>query len=325
MRGKGLKKTILFSILLLAVLSFSLALVPSVRSDPADVKIVSYSWYLDDAGILWVVGEVQNTGTSIIRYVTLTATATQGDGAQTQPSTGQAWAKYLLPGQKAPFGFPIDNTNTGSGAWAGIPVAKIDISVTQADDTPIYQYADLKITNTAYMIDSNSTYWVTGKIQNVGTQAVTGLTMVASFYNSSGVIIGAGNLEADSMALAPSSETTFKVNAFDLNTTTVSSNRRIESYSVFAQVSTPLLEAQGAVPTASPTTNVGPAPTPLGSNSNSSSGDSNMWIYIVAVVVVVAVVGAVVALRMRKPKAKASTPQVLTKKQKKKAERNAKR
>jgi hypothetical protein len=321
-----MKKTILTSILLLTVLSFSLALVPSARSATSDIKVVDFSYYLDDSGILWVVGEVQNQGQQIIRYVLLSATATQGDGTVVDPAAGQAWAKYLLPNQKAPFAFPIDNTNTESGAWTGIPIKSIDISITQADATPLYQYGDVKVTNSSYKVDPDGTYWVSGQLQNTGSETATGVTMVASFYNSSGTIVAACELDADSSTLAAGATTTFKLNAIDLNTTTTSPNRQIQSYSLSVQVLGPL--ESGAAPTVSaPTINSGPAPTPIGSNSGSTGGDAsnNTWIIIAAVVAVVVVLGVVLALRMRKPKTAVASKQTLSKKQQKKAEKNAKR
>ncbi|MGD6808011.1 MAG: FxLYD domain-containing protein [Candidatus Bathyarchaeia archaeon] len=320
-----MKKTILSSIFLLTILSFSLALIPSAESATSDIKILDFSYYLDDSGILWVVGEVQNQGQQIIRYVLLSATATQGDGTVVDPATGQAWAKYLLPNQKAPFAFPIDNTNTAAGTWTGIPIKSIDISVTQADATPLYQYGDVKVTNSTYSVDPYGTYWVSGQLQNTGSETATGVVVVASFYNASGIIVAACELEADSSTLPAGATTTFKLNAIDLNTTTTSPNRRIESYSLSVQVLGPL--ETGAIPAVSePTINSGPAPTPIESNSGSTGGDAsnNTWI-IIAVVVVVVVLGAVLALRMHKPKTAVASKQVLSKKQQKKAEKNAKR
>jgi hypothetical protein len=225
-----------------------------------------------------------------------------------------------------PFAFPIDNTNSASSAWTGVPVTGVDLTVTEANATPLYQYTDVNITSHSYSINAtDGHYWVKGQLQNLGTQTVEGVQVIAAFYNDAGVIVGAGYTNPTTpLSISPSGKANFELDAIDLNTFTVSPDRRIQSYYLFTQVLSPLNVAQGAVPTVSSTSNVGPAPIPIGSSSNGSGGDSsNLWIYIAAVVVVIAVFGGIVVMRMRKPKTKAAAqPQALSKKQQKKLKKN---
>lgn len=303
-----MKRTVLTAIMVLAVLSSSLAYIPSVRSDVSTIQIVDYSHYFDEQDILWVVGEVKNVGTYPVRDVILSAIATQGDGAQTEPTTGYAaWGKYILPGGKAPFAFPIDNTNTASGAWTNGPLKKIDLTINQADDTPLYQYQDLTITDKSYSITDEGAYLVSGQIQNAGSQTVKGLVAVVSFYNSEGTTVAAGYEEAVQTTLVPSAKTVFSVVATDLDTMSVGSERVIASYSVSLQVASPLLEMQGALPTPATTVDSGPVPSSVGSFDDLVS--FNLWIVVGVVLVIAAVVTVLVVMRMRKPKTAASIGQ----------------
>lgn len=303
-----MKRMVFTVIMVLAVLSCSLVCITGVRSEVSTIQIVDYSHYFDDQDILWVVGEVKNVGTYPVRDVLLSAIATQGDGVQTQPTAGYAaWGKYILPGGKAPFAFPIDNTNTASGVWTNVALEKIDLTITQADDTPLYQYQDLSIADKSYSITDEGAYWVSGEIQNAGSETVTGLVAVVSFYNSEGTIVATGYEEAVQTTLVPSAKTTFSVVATDLDTRSAGSERVIASYCVSLQVASPLLEMQGALPTPVTTVDFGPAPSSAGFSGDLAS--FNLWVVVGVVLVVVAVVAVLVVVRMRKPKTAVSSGQ----------------
>jgi type IV secretory pathway TrbL component len=64
-----MKKTTVYSIVVLTMLSLGLFLVPSAFSQTSNVKILSYTYYYDSQGGLIVVGEIQNVGPDIISSV----------------------------------------------------------------------------------------------------------------------------------------------------------------------------------------------------------------------------------------------------------------
>ena len=79
-RACHMKKILVTFLVLLAVCSLSLTLVPGAHSQTSSVKILSYSWYVDTAGYFDVVGEVQNIGTNTLSQVVLTGTVYSSDG-----------------------------------------------------------------------------------------------------------------------------------------------------------------------------------------------------------------------------------------------------
>jgi hypothetical protein len=69
-----MKKSVLYVFIALTLVSLGLAIVPTVFSQTQNIKIVSYTYYLDNAGILDVVGQVQNVGSNAVDPVILTGT-----------------------------------------------------------------------------------------------------------------------------------------------------------------------------------------------------------------------------------------------------------
>ena len=61
------KNTCLF--ILLTLLSLSLACVQKVSSQPENIKVLSYSWYVYSSESFDVVGEIQNVGPNTIKSV----------------------------------------------------------------------------------------------------------------------------------------------------------------------------------------------------------------------------------------------------------------
>jgi hypothetical protein len=316
-----MKKTSICLVALLAFCMLSLIVVSGVNSqvnETQNIKIGSYSYYIDSLGGLVVVGEIQNIGPDVIDQVVLTGTATSSDGGQSG-SYAIAWVAQLLPQQKAPFYmefYPPQNEN----GWYG--VGGINLNVESANATSSYQYPDLKITSSSGSVgtsgDYNGAYMVTGTIQNTGIQAATNLTVVGTFFNSTGVVVGAGYTNyLTPQTLNPSDSLSFQVAAFDLNQSIVPSNLKITSYSLLVQTQEPLL--QGNAPVATPYTGSGGSsgsqnPTPTlapGQTSQNSSGSSILGVsqantLIYAAVIAVAIVVVATAFLLFRKKRRAS-------------------
>jgi hypothetical protein len=291
-----------------------LTAVPKVSSQPENIKILSYGWYVDSIPYVDVVGEVQNVGPNTIDTVVLSGVIYTPDGeavAYSYPTT--VFVKYLVPQQKAPFymEFPPEVSVTGDLSWLSLGVDHVDFTVNAAAVTSNYQYPDLTVTSSSGGTDSEGVYWVTGTVQNTGTQTATNVYVIGTFYNATGTVIAMGYTDALTPAsLSPSSTTSFKVGAFDLNQTIVPSNLKIDHYSLLIQVEKPVLT--GTAPTLTPTP---PSTTPTPPSDNTPTpGDGNPnflgteAIYvIVAVIVIIGLAVTVLMLRKTKPQEKAQT------------------
>ncbi|MGD0072382.1 MAG: hypothetical protein ABSB71_12585 [Candidatus Bathyarchaeia archaeon] len=302
-----MRKSTIYFFIALSLLSLGLTLIPNAFSQTQNIKIVNYSYYVDNMGILDVVGEIQNVGSNTVNPVYLTGSVYSSDGTDQSDSYCQVWVSYLAPQQKAPFYmefYPPSST----GIWQPQDVSKIALTVSIANATSGYQYPDLKITSSSASIgstgDYNGAYLVNGIIQNTGSQTATNITVVATFYNSTGTVVAVGYTNYLTPAtLAPSgTPISFQVAALDLNQTVVPSGEKISSYSLLVQAQGPIL--QGTAPIVTPYQGSGSSPSssssPTDVNSNNASNPAVIYA-IVIVVVLIAVAGTVLMLRKRKP------------------------
>jgi hypothetical protein len=302
-----MKKTLSCFLILLVISSLTLTLIPSVSSQTENIKILNYSCYVDYLGILNVVGEVQNTGSTVIDNITVAGLVTVPDGSQAEAGNG-VWGNNLLPGQKAPFYiefYPQEVT------FSGVDTSDITLKVYHAVATNEYQYQNVTITSQQGAAKANGEYWVHGELKNEGTQTASNVALVATFYNSEAIPIAAG-YKTFNVSIAAGASTTFDIPAYDLNQTTVSSDKIIKSYNLLVQVKSPKLT--GVAPVINETSTPIPGGTVEPSNADPSSVDSgnslendqNIIYAAVITVALVAVVAVILLIQRRKSTAKQS-------------------
>jgi len=303
----SMRKTAIFLVTLLALASLGLALVPKVSSQTQDIKIVSYSYYVDNLGYFDVVGEVQNTGSNTIQSVVLTGTVYTPDGtaqAYSYPTT--VWVVDLLPQQKAPFymEFPPETSNTGDLSWLSLGVDHVDFTINQASATSSYQYPDITLLSHSGGTDNEGVYWVTGTIKNTGTQTAKNVRVMGTFYNASGTVVAFGVTDNPPIAtsLAPSSTASFKFGAWDLNQTIVPEYEKIDHYSLLFQVESPILNGTAPTPPASTPTPGDSTPTPSSGGGNPTPIAPETQYVAIIVIVIFGLAVAILLLRRRKPK-----------------------
>jgi len=308
----SMKKSIVSAIMVLTLLFLVFPLFPNVSSQPENIKVLSYSWYVysnEYFTVVTVVGEVQNIGTTTVTLPLLDGKIYTSDGVvQAYSIPTRAYTKYLVPQQKAPFymDFPPDASTTGDLSWLSLGVDRVEFEVLEANATSNYQYPDITIKeSSASVVDG--VYWANGVIQNTGSQTAKNIRVVGTFYNASGSAVAMGYTGDDPLtptSLAPSQTLSFKVGAWDLNQTEVSSNQKISSFSFLVLVEEPILSGVAPPPSTTPSPNTSSTANPTDSNSNSPV-DSTPWaIYaIVSVVVIFGLVGALLLLRQRKSQA----------------------
>jgi hypothetical protein len=313
-----MRKSIIYTFVFLTLFSLCFILIPQVHSQTTNVKVVTYSWYIDNAGLLDVVGEIQNIGTSIVSSVILSGTAITTTGNQ-QTSNTMAYVKDMLPNQKAPF-YMTFFLQTDQATQSTPTVSNVAVEVAQAKSTTDYLYPEVKVTahqnNIGTGTDDKGVYWVTGTIKNTGTQTATNVRVLGTFYNSEGNVIAVGGYTdvALSASLAPSASSNFKFGAYDTNETIMPSNQKIASYALLVQVEGPILQGTAPTITKEPSaTSSTTSTTPIGTTSPTNTQPTQTqvknpattpsWLIpaITVIVIVVVVGGAVLAFRRRKP------------------------
>jgi hypothetical protein len=315
-----MRKTTIYFFVALSLLSLGLTLVPQAFSQTQNIKIISYSYYLDNLGNLEVVGEVQNVGPNTVNPVILTGSVYSSDGVdQANSYPAQVFVSYLTPQQEAPFymQFPQPQNST-DGTWDSLisagDISTVTITVAQAKATSSYQYLDLKITTSSAAIATNGNYngayLVSGTIQNTGSQTATNITVVGAFFNSTGTVVGVGYTDYLTPAtVAPSENVSFQISALDLNQTQVPSNEKITSYSLLVQTEGPIL--QGTPPIVTPyqvngspaSTSSSPSSSPLSTPKSGSSNNSSNTVIIATILLVIVIIGAgaILILIKRRP------------------------
>jgi len=326
-----MRKSTVYALVVLTLLSLGLVSVPRGFGQTQDIKIVSHSYYYDDLGELIVVGEVQNTGPNYISSVTLIGSV-YSNGVDECDSSTAVWALDLPPQQEAPFYMTFAQASSAlNGGWSGIPISSIIIQPYKATPTLSYQYQDLKIVSTSGSVDSTAlargTYWAAGTIENTGSQTAQNVTVIGTFFNSTGSVVAVGYTDLTAYpalaSIGPSEKVTFTVGAWDINQTDVPTSLKITRFVLLAQTQAPILQGTGPIitpppSTPSPTSANSPSPGTTSSSSprstassssssspntvNSNSGLSHVVIYVVvAVLVLVAVAGTMLMLRKSKP------------------------
>ncbi|MCL5877593.1 MAG: FxLYD domain-containing protein [Candidatus Bathyarchaeota archaeon] len=277
-----MKKAIVCILLLLAISTLTLSFTPGALSATEDVKILNFTYRFDSAGILVVVGEVQNIGQNVISTVIISGTAIPSYGSEVI-SGDLVWANNLLPGEKAPFYMQFRSNLTNTGAWTG-GLSDVTVRVIQASATTEYQYQGVTITSHEASQPSGG-YTIEGEIKNTGSETASNVAVVATFYNSEGKPIAAG-YSTKVATMTPQGINSFSLSAINLNQTTAGSNNQISKYALMVQVETPLLS--GALPSAqTPVTGPSGSQTPTEPTNNLSP--VYIAVFVVAIVVVVVV------------------------------------
>ena len=136
------------------------------------------------------VGEVENVGSNVIGSVFVIGYAYNSTGAILDSNGADAYAYYLLPGQKAPFyiDFIPESSITEDQSW--VPsVSNVTVEVAYVIDTNATQYSGLTSTVTSAS-NVDGTYTVTGTVQNTGDETAGNVWVDTTFYNASGSVVG---------------------------------------------------------------------------------------------------------------------------------------
>ena len=331
-----MRKSSVYLFVALTLMSLGLALVPDVFcqiNQAQDMKILSYSYYVDNQGILDVVGEVQNQGPNTVFGVLVTGSVIDNTGTD----QGDTYATigidpmsilYLSPNQIAPFYLEFwAPNNSPDGTWATVTIASIELAVAEANATTSYQYPGLTVSSSkSYIgntVNDTGVYWVTGNVQNTGSQTAENVTVFGTFYNSTGSVVAVGYSNTDA-SLSSSASESFQLGAFDINQTGIITSEKITKYSLLIQADGPILQGTGPLITPSPVlptlrllalqalpllqllplkVHHSPSSTPATSANSNSNNSSNLTaIYAVAIVVVlIVVVGTILVMKSRKP------------------------
>jgi hypothetical protein len=296
-----MKKSAFSVLVTISTIALCLALIPNASSQIENVSILGYSYYMVSSDYLILVGEAQNTGPNVIDYIIVTGTFYAPDGTLFMSNYAKAFSAQILPQQKTPFAIGFSPSNIVSGTnWTSPDVTNFTLTVSYANPTDTRQYQDLTVISNSESSDTYG-YYITGTIKNTGSQASNQTWVVATFYNSTGGVVGAGySVILTPASIAPGGTAAFAIDEFTYYTNVAD----IATYSLTIQTK---LTAPSTTPTPSPTPSASPtptpsssspSPTPTGSGNGTAIPDGYIYAAVIAVAIVV-IVAVVLVLRKR--------------------------
>lgn len=200
-----------------------------VQSAYTGVTVLSHSSYVSSSGHFIVVGEIQNTGNHVLGNVSLDIMVSASDGSQFLSGTTMAYVNDFLPQQKAPFYLDF-----GKIDFDTIPDAiTFDFNISNHPPTNYIQYPDLYLTVSSNGI-VNDAYVVSGSINNSGDQTANDIKVIATYYNSAGIVVAVGTVPLRD-PLIPNNSVDYAVSEFDASPKLAT---KISSYSLLIQTST---------------------------------------------------------------------------------------
>jgi hypothetical protein len=158
-----MNKIVISAIVLVSLISLFSTFIPNVLSQPENVEVLSYSWYVMSEGYVAVVGEVQNVGSNIVEFISLQGVVYARARADEPQAIAYnvAYSQNIQPQQKAPFIIYVTSESSFSGdlSWI-LDIDHVSVFVVDAKVSEDYQYQDLDITGSTNYIDSYGYYTV---------------------------------------------------------------------------------------------------------------------------------------------------------------------
>ncbi len=200
-----------------ALLLGTLILIPAYG---INVEVDNYASYINSSGSPVVAGEVVNHGSSPVRSVEVKVSFIDGSGKVIDSGMASTAPEIIPPGQRAPFMLV-----GGSGYASRIQSYELQIvNFAEAKAKP----AALHVTSSEGLSDGLIGASIWGELENTGKDVATSTKVYATFYDSSGKVIGYDSAPADVAVIKPGGKSSF----------TVSMNERtpsIMSYTLFAE------------------------------------------------------------------------------------------
>ncbi len=303
-----MNKIVISAIVLVSLISLFSTFIPNVLSQPENVEVLSYSWYVMSEGYMAVVGEVQNVGSNIVEFISLQGVVYNSTDEPQAIAYTVAYSKNIQPQQKAPFIIYVTSDNSFSGDLSWI-IDHVSVFVVEAKVSEDYQYQDLAITGSTNYIDSYGYYTVSGNIRNTGDRTAGRPWVVATFYNATGNVVGIGYSNYLDV-LSPGQTTSFTVTTVDFPTELAD---QITDYALVIQTEAPIFpngpfEPPGSSPTSeatseAPTTGSPSSEAPTDTSPDGSIGNTGFDLtpLLIAVpIVLAAILGAAFVYRRKK-------------------------
>jgi hypothetical protein len=152
-----------------------------------------------------MLGEIENTSTVPIEWVNVAIMVYDKNDILIDAVNTYAMVDNIAPGEKSPFKMYL------SYGWEDYDHYDLVVQASEADVLP----ADMTVTDYEVTEDDYSTTF-TGTVINNSSEVVSFATIVASFYNSSGELVGAEWTYVEEEEIAAKGTGTFELTLWDI-------------------------------------------------------------------------------------------------------------
>lgn len=180
----------------------------------ADVEIVRVTSWITPQNVLFITGEIANTGATPLSNIPIRAVLS-GDSGDIAEAVDLAMGIALPPGGFAPFSLRF-----GQGQPADAAGYRVEIGVPQAAAGVIYGAEQLTWTD-SFSFTGDGQLVIEGSISNLSDVTVRNIQAVATVFNDVGQVIAAKFVAAEQNTLAPNAATTYRMVIPDLGGTPV--------------------------------------------------------------------------------------------------------
>lgn len=177
-----------------------------IETPTADLLVLSnHSTYTSTLGTRYFVGEVQNNGSSSVRFVRITVDVFNAQGQLIATDFGFTVRSILAPGDKGCFKVLLFNEPEGMERYE----LSVEGSATTNSPRP------LTITNFTEGPNPNS-YELVGQVRNDGQESLQFVQIIGTLYDSDNVVIGCDFTFSNANTLNPGASSSWSLTFFGI-------------------------------------------------------------------------------------------------------------
>ncbi len=178
---------------------------PETCPPQREVYALSHMAYDDRAGHTVVVGEVINSSSDTVASVRVCVVFYDACGRVAISSFAYTMIDVLVPGQRAPFEVSSYPVATGSGDYS------LSVSYLPTSARP---YTGLRVIRALEHVDMCGYHTITGEVGNIGCCTMLYVKVVATYYDASGIVIGAAYVYTTPRDIARCDSSLFELSSF---------------------------------------------------------------------------------------------------------------
>lgn len=222
----SLKHTIIVGILVLMIIAFCSAIyAPSVKATP-NLTLSANGYYDPSSHQYYYIGEVKNVGTTPATDIAIRIIAYDASNNQVDIETPTPEISILNPGAKAPFDATCEDST------ASLKITHFDATIYSSSDSSSSLAIGIQVTALNATLSGQSSF-ITGTLQNTGTSETDITNIYATYYNSTGAVVGVATDQTD--VLEPGDTSDFNITGGVMGTEYIMPNANISGYTITAE------------------------------------------------------------------------------------------